>query len=114
MKPLKPTSEERIVWEEDIRRLDYVREFHITASTRRRPIPWHGEGRRVGYSVLRPDAKNNGHPGTFARRVFFLKDHDRDSEPDGVYRSPGEPCEAVDPRLVAPGVGRRSMLGETA
>ncbi len=107
-------SEEAIVWEEDIARLDYVREFRATAYSRRRPGPWRGEGRRVGYSVLRADAPNTGQPGTFKRRVFFLKDHDRDSEPDGVYRSPGEPCEAVDPRLISPGLGRRSMLGGAA
>ncbi|MFB7370330.1 DUF6009 family protein [Streptomyces sp. NPDC056222] len=44
-----------------------------------------------------PDA-----PGAFARRVFWVKEHDR-SRPDGVYNS-GALTEAVDPRTVAPGV----------
>jgi hypothetical protein len=104
-------SEEAIVWEEDIDRLDYVREVWATAYSRRRPVPWHGEGRRVGYSVLRADSPNTGQPGTFKRRVFFLKDHDRDSEPEGVYGTPDAPCEAVDPRLVMVGDSPRSRKG---
>jgi hypothetical protein len=44
----------------------------------------------------------------FTRRLFFLKDYDRDSDPTGIYQT-GEPAEAVDPRKVEPGVGRREM-----
>ena len=95
--------EERIVWDEDVDVLDYVRETVALAGTRGRPVPWRGEGRRVGYAVLAPDAENNGSPGRFLRRVFFLKDYDRDSDPGGTY-SHGAPSEAVDPRTVAPGV----------
>jgi hypothetical protein len=74
----------------------------------------YGRYGRFGPPRTLEGAPNTGQPGTFKRRVFFLKDHDRDSEPDGVYRSPGEPCEAVDPRLISPGLGRRSMLGGAA
>jgi hypothetical protein len=41
----------------------------------------------------------------FTRRLFFLKDYDRDSDPTGIYQI-GEPCEAIDPRQVRPGVDR--------
>lgn len=39
--------------------------------------------------------------GFFARRVFWLKDHDRDSDPTGCYATDA-PAEAVDPRAVRP------------
>jgi hypothetical protein len=81
-----------------------VRSFEYQASGRRRIAKWPMEGRRVGYAVLRPDAPHDPQlPGNFTRRVFFLKDHDRDSDPDGVY-SYGAPAEAVDPRTITPGV----------
>lgn len=77
---LEDHREERIVWEEDIDRLDYVRETQERAGTRQRPVPWLGEGRWVGYAVLASDAENDNRPGVFERRVFFLKDYDRDRE----------------------------------
>jgi hypothetical protein len=104
-------QEESIVWDEDVSRLDYVREIELSAYARRRPTPWHGEGRRVGYTVLGADAHNDGYPRAFQRRLFFLKKHDRDSAPDGVY-SLGAPCEAVDPRTIRPGY--RGVLTDRA
>jgi hypothetical protein len=104
-----PGRELEVVWEEDIAELDYVRETAVAASGRRRIAKWRGEGRRVGYALLKPDAPcdraEDGRPlrGTFTRRVFFLKDHDRDSEPNGVYER-GCPAEAVDPRAVHAGI----------
>lgn len=101
---LVTADEECIIWEEDIDALDYVRWNTTYAGTRRRPVPWRGEGRRVGYAVLTKHAENNtGHRGYFYRRVFFLRDHDRDRQPEGVYAT-GAPIEAVDPRTVRPGV----------
>src|SRR5215203_3157456 len=41
----------QIVWEEDPRHLDYVRERLDTYPHRRRIRKWRGAGRRVGYSV---------------------------------------------------------------
>lgn len=95
--------ESDIEWTEDITRLDYVREYiDAWACTRRRPVPWRGPGRRVGYSLLTADAPNNGQPGFFTRRVFWVNDHDRSEQPEGIYRT-GAPVEAVDPRTVRPG-----------
>jgi len=95
--------EAEIVWEEDPSDFDYVRSFELTTNGRKRIAKWTVEGRRVGYAVLRPDAPHDpGFPGRFTRRVFFLKAHDRDSAPAGVY-SYTTPCEAVDPRTVSPG-----------
>ncbi|AZM89012.1 transcription factor [Streptomyces sp. W1SF4] len=98
--------EDDIVWTEDVESFDYVRETVVdNAGTRRRPVSWRGHaGRRVGYAVLKQDAPNSdGAPGMFSRRVFWVKEHDRSEQPDGVY-STGAPTEAVDPRTVAPGV----------
>lgn len=96
--------EEGIVWTEDVERYDYVRQsVERSVSTRRRPVAWHGTGRRVGYAVLRADAPSGDVPGKFIRRVFWLKEHDRSEQPDGSY-STTAPSEAVDPRTVAPGV----------
>lgn len=93
-----------IVWLEDIDRFDYVREYiDTTAGTRCRPLPWRGLGRRVGYSLLAEAAPNNGTPGYFTRRLFWINDHDRSEQPGGVY-AVGVPVEAVDPRTVRPGV----------
>jgi hypothetical protein len=103
------SREAYIVWEEDISRLDYVRQTEAVAGTRRRPVPWerYYVGRRVGYAALKPNAPHDpGYTGTFTRRVFYLKDYDRDSDPSGVYEH-GTPSEAVDPRTVQPGVNGR-------
>ncbi|MFJ4939453.1 DUF6009 family protein [Streptomyces pseudovenezuelae] len=96
--------EQRIVWTEDIDAFDYVRESLTTeAGTRARPVPWHGAGRRVGYSTLKRDAPSNDSPGRFTRRIFWVKEHDRSEHPSGVYKT-GTPSEGIDPRTVAPGV----------
>ncbi|MFD8390422.1 DUF6009 family protein [Streptomyces sp. NPDC059680] len=96
--------EEDIVWTEDIEQFDYVRQsIAHSAKTRRRPVPWHGNGRRVGYAVLRDDAPSGAVPGHFVRRVFWVKEHDRSEQLNGMYQR-SAPSEAVDPRTVAPGV----------
>ncbi|MFD2623268.1 DUF6009 family protein [Streptomyces chumphonensis] len=96
--------EDGIVWMEDIGSFDYVRQsVELSVATRRRPVPWRGAGRRVGYAVLRPDAPSGDVPGKFVRRIFWVKDHDRSEEPNGTY-SRSAPSEAVDPRTVSPGV----------
>ncbi|MFD7403422.1 DUF6009 family protein [Streptomyces sp. NPDC059866] len=68
-----------------------------------RPISWNGPGRRVGYAVLRADAQSGAVPGKYVRRVFWVKEHDRSEQPDGLYKT-SAPSGAVDPRTVAPGV----------
>jgi hypothetical protein len=96
--------EVEIVWEEDPSNFDYVREWVDTYPNRRRIKKWTMDGRRVGYSVVAPDAPSgrDGHRG-FYRREFFLKKHDRDSDPGGCYEV-SCPIEGVDPRTVRPGV----------
>jgi len=98
------SQELSIHWDEPIENLDYVRQSMAYSGTRSRPVTWRGPGRRVGYAVLQPDADNVGrHRGSFDRRVFWLKDYDRDSDPNGVYQT-GVPSEGIDPLTVAPGI----------
>ncbi|MFG2823097.1 DUF6009 family protein [Kitasatospora sp. NPDC048365] len=93
-----------IHWDEDISRFDYVREYlELFAGTRRGPVRWTGPGRRVGYSVLKADAPSGDAPARFARRVFWVKEHDRSERPEGPYKVEA-PAEGVDPRTVGPGV----------
>ncbi len=96
------SQELAIHWDEPIDNLDYVRASMAYAGTRARGVPWYGPGRRVGYAILRPDADNAG-LYYFDRRVFWLKDYDRDSDPGGVYET-GTPSEGIDPLTVAPGI----------
>ncbi|MFF3941638.1 DUF6009 family protein [Streptomyces phaeofaciens] len=91
-----------LVWLEDIRGLDYVRQSLDRLPTRRGRPAYHRDGRMVGYAQLGPDAKPSRSSGTFRRRVFWLLPHDRDSDPKGLYAT-GAPAEAVDPRTVVPG-----------
>lgn len=94
--------EVRIVWEiDDPMSLPYVRETVVKAGTRQRGVPWKGQGKRIGYAVLASGAPSL-RPGTFERRLFFLKPYDRSEEPDGTY-STGAPAEGVDPRTIEPG-----------
>lgn len=105
------TYEDAIVWLEDIDPLDYVRElvsecFHFR---QRKPAKGFSPGRLVGYSTLGKDAI--GRNRFFTRRLFWIADHDRSEQPDGVYRT-GAPVEAVDPRSVRPCI--RGTLTERA
>src|SRR5829696_5174677 len=99
-----------IVWEEPIGNLDYVRESRIIQKTNSRrpprcPVP---NGRRIGYSILSKSAR----PvlGGFIRRVFWLKDYDRDgSSPDETYKT-GWPAEGVDPKTIKPGMRGQKQI----
>lgn len=96
--------ETEIVWTEDVDAFDYVREtIDPCAGSRARPLRWASDGRRVGYSVLATTAPNNGSPGRFTRRIFWVKAYDRSEQPDGTYRTTA-PSEAADPRTVRPGI----------
>lgn len=89
--------EDGIVWLEDVSKHPYVREMLAGYENfRRRKPKWYSAGRMVGYSVLRPDAPNNGMPGYFERRLFWLRDTD-------PYDGRGAPCEGVDPLTIEPG-----------
>ncbi len=99
--------ESRIVWTGDPADYEYVRVSSRESPRRAGPVePPAGEC--VGYAELAPEAPNIGRPGVFCRRVFWLKDHDRHNDPQGVYEG-SHPAEAIDPRTVRTGErGRRT------
>lgn len=101
-------EEERIVWLRDPRQFAYLRESIYCTTRRRGPI----SGRYiedlafiVGYAECVPKGKSGGWRTAYRRRFWWLKVHDRDLDPTGVYAR-GGPAEAVDPASIA--VNRQS------
>lgn len=94
-------DELEIVWLMDISKMDYVRQSMDMYCSRKNTKPKHVVGTLVGYAILKPETKTDENHD-YHRRFFWLKDHDRYYQPEGVYKT-GAPLEAVDPRTVAPG-----------
>ncbi|MGW7397857.1 DUF6009 family protein [Streptomyces cyaneofuscatus] len=91
--------EANVVWLEDPEHLDYVRQALDKTPRRKNKPRYARDGRMIGYIELGTDAEADPDSGLYRRRVFFLLPHDRDSDPEGVYRQ-GAPGEAVDPRTI--------------
>ena len=91
--------EKSIVWLEDITKLGYVRVVRVCCATSRRgPLVLNSGARVVGYAKLMPDAPRDTKTQRFARRLFYMKDLDRED----VNRT--IPATAVDPRSILPGI----------
>ncbi|MDZ8242169.1 MAG: DUF6009 family protein [Nostoc sp. ChiQUE01a] len=90
--------ESNIVWLEDINNIPYVREHFEQSASRRKGKLKYGDYHIIGYSELESDAPSR-RPGCFARRVFWLSNHDRFYDPEGTYKV-GCPMEAVDPLTI--------------
>ncbi|MDF3300901.1 DUF6009 family protein [Streptomyces tropicalis] len=97
------SDEVELVWLEDLDKLDYVRQA-LDKLLRKQGVPTYARaGRLIGYATLSAAADTAAPDSCFyRRRVFFLLEHDRDSQPDGPYKV-AAPSEAVDPRTLAPG-----------
>lgn len=95
--------ESNIVWLRNINNVPYVREHFNQCCSRRKGKLKYGDHEVVGYAELENDAPNTGTNGCFARRVFWLAEHDRVNQPNGTYQT-GCPSEAVDPLTIAPKV----------
>lgn len=99
-----PYRESCIIWLEDIDQLDYVREAwfltsgHLGEPTQDEAPP---RARVVGYAVILLSTMRNA-PPLFWRRVFYLRDYDRDTTPEPFDMT--APHIAVDPRTVAANV----------
>ncbi|MFJ1902077.1 transcription factor [Streptomyces sp. SID11233] len=108
-------QEVEIVWLEDPRGLDYVRQALDKVNTRKGKPRYERDGRLIGYTNLAPKAPRSADSGLFARRTFYLLPHDRPNRPDDPecpYKV-GSPLEAVDPRTVAPGeVGEKTSRSQ--
>ncbi len=74
--------------------LIYVRVHLESTPTRARPIKGPiANGQVVGYEVLPPTVE--GRHRRFERRVFTVRSYDRCNEPEGTYKPPWMPSEAV-------------------
>ncbi|MEU9704497.1 DUF6009 family protein [Streptomyces sp. NPDC047981] len=106
------THEDKVVWLEDPEDLDYVRQA-LDKTPRRRGKPrYHRDGRMIGFTELSDTAEADPDSGLQKRRVFYLLPHDRDAEPNGLYRE-GAPGEAVDPRTIQPRqVGKKTARSQ--
>jgi Family of unknown function (DUF6009) len=91
--------ETRIVWLLDSARFDDVRQAAIVTRTATGPPSDDLGGTRllVGYGEARKSGR-----GLYRRRIFYLRETDRDFDPRGAYRY-GAPAEAVDPMTVSAG-----------
>jgi Family of unknown function (DUF6009) len=99
-------NETRIVWLRPIEDLDYVREGIVLTTRRRGRIGMRGRRTLIGYAEV---VKTGRGIVTYSRRIFWLRAHDRHFDPKGCY-AVRAPCEAVDPRTVAPGIpGKRTL-----
>ncbi|MEU8777153.1 DUF6009 family protein [Streptomyces sp. NPDC048606] len=101
LEPSDLAHEDKVVWLEDPDELDYVRQA-LDKTPRRRGKPrYYRDGRMIGFTELGDTAEADPDSGLQKRRVFYLLPHDRDAEPNGLYRE-GAPGEAVDPRTIEP------------
>lgn len=114
-------DEALIVWVEDVSHMPYVRQFLATTvpSRTRRPSRSHHPGQLVGYATLRASARSGACRWMFSRRIFWLREDDRECHRLGAGCWPHVPCEAVDPRSVRPRVpgrlpGDPDTQGETS
>lgn len=106
-------AETSIVWREDLEPLDYVRERWVPSARPGGPVRVRNADRLVGYAEVAPRARPDGvdlanqrvhtRQRRAIRRIFTLREYDRDSDPDGVMAT-SAPREAVDPRTVSAGV----------
>ena len=94
------SNETKIVWLEDIEKFDYVREGLHRTTQRRGRISKTRFDHLIGWAEV---AKQGPGITPYARRVWYLRSHDRYPDPEGVYAT-GCPAEAVDPRTVKLGV----------
>jgi hypothetical protein len=90
--------ESNIVWLENITNIHYVREHFEQAARKRKGKLKYDRHHIIGYSELESDAPSRM-PGGFSRRVFWLADHDRFYEEEGLYKV-SCPMSAVDPLTV--------------
>lgn len=87
-------TEVDLIWREDPREHEFVREKFRRSYSRNEPHEWGQDNSHftiVGYSILHPKTPSDS-TGNYRRRIFFLKPQDFDSD--------GEPIEAVSPESI--------------
>jgi hypothetical protein len=102
---MESSMNKEIVWLEDPLQYSYLRES-LYRTTRPKTIKlktpiWNDQAKIIGYEIF--NRKYAPAQDTYARRVWWLKTHDRDLDPEGVYKR-RHPCEAVVPQSICVGV----------
>lgn len=90
-----------IVWLDDPLKYTYLRESYCTTTKPKMIKKRRQHGRMIGYSVHKANGSRS-----YTRRIWTLKDHDKDLDPTGVYADDC-PVEAVLPGSVR--VGKPSL-----
>jgi hypothetical protein len=94
-----------IIWREDPLKFTYLREdTYLTTAPVRFPVSrpiFYNQSKIVGYEVVRRKRSEKS-PRVYRRRFWYLKKHDRDIDPNGVYKY-SHPTEAVDPPSICLG-----------
>ncbi len=92
--------ERKIIWLDNPLEYPYLREgTYVTTSPKVFPVKrFLKNGMRViGYEIH--NKERGEHPKVYSRRYWFLKPHDRDLNPNGVYKYLA-PAEAVVPSSI--------------
>lgn len=84
-----------VVWVEDPSDLAFVRQSLVGVARRKDAQLWSGPGELVGYVDIREDMPNNRFNGRFLRRVFWVKDYDREKNADSTWPHEAIPSEDV-------------------
>lgn len=93
-------NESELVWLIPPERFTYLREgTAATMKSKGVPVPKKTFPIIVGYANHKRIIAPKGAYSTYVRRFWFLKEYDRDIEPDGCYKDTA-PCEAVIPTRI--------------
>ncbi|PWR71851.1 DUF6009 family protein [Methanospirillum stamsii] len=96
-----------ITWLDNPLNYSYVRKTSYTSLSSRFPVKTLGKkfqqfGKLIGHELIERKDSNTKGVYLYHHQFYWLKEHDRDLAPDGVYKGPRGfggrmPVEAVDP-----------------
>jgi len=95
----KGSDMNKIVWLEDVSNCDYVRQGYVYSKKKKGKPAFKSvnTSRLVGYEELDPATTTR--KSAEYRAIYTLRAYDRDSEPEGIYKTE-KPTEAVNPKLL--------------
>ena len=109
-----------ITWLENPQNYSYLRQDQYLSTSSRFPVKTIGRriqefSKLIGYELVERRNSNTKGVYLYCHRFYWLKKHDRDLSPDGVYKGPREfggrmPTEAVDPARL---IERTSYMEDT-
>lgn len=103
-----------IVWLEDPLNFTYLRETKWCSlkpkQIRLKTPIWGEQAEIIGYEIFHREQGESAQ-STYTRRVWWLKKHDLDIDPNGIYKN-NQPSEAVIPSSIS--VGKKSAPYKTS